>query len=170
MRTTSPAWFAGSPMRSSRATGVLTGSCCSGSAPVARRSRVASPHAIATIEGVEVPVGELDVTLYRDDLALRDPMPIGPPRSPSTSRAGPSCSSTTCSTPDARSVPRSTRSARSVARPASASSASSTAGHRELPIRADHVGKNIPTSAEEQVIVRLVETDGVDEVVIGGAR
>jgi pyrimidine operon attenuation protein/uracil phosphoribosyltransferase len=39
-------------------------------------------------------------------------------------------------------------------------------GHRELPIRADYVGKNIPTSQQETVEVRLVETDGVDEVVI----
>jgi pyrimidine operon attenuation protein/uracil phosphoribosyltransferase len=39
-------------------------------------------------------------------------------------------------------------------------------GHRELPIRADYVGKNLPTSVEEQVRVRLVETDGVDEVSI----
>ncbi len=39
-------------------------------------------------------------------------------------------------------------------------------GHRELPIRPDFVGKNLPTSSEERVNVRLVETDGIDEVVI----
>ena len=39
-------------------------------------------------------------------------------------------------------------------------------GHRELPIRADYVGKNIPSSLTEEIQVRLVETDGVDEVVI----
>ncbi|MFQ6028978.1 MAG: bifunctional pyr operon transcriptional regulator/uracil phosphoribosyltransferase PyrR, partial [Dehalococcoidia bacterium] len=39
-------------------------------------------------------------------------------------------------------------------------------GHRELPIRADYVGKNIPTARDEQVRVRLVEADGVDEVAI----
>jgi pyrimidine operon attenuation protein / uracil phosphoribosyltransferase len=39
-------------------------------------------------------------------------------------------------------------------------------GHRELPIRPDHVGKNLPTSGDEIVHVRLAETDGVDEVVI----
>ena len=39
-------------------------------------------------------------------------------------------------------------------------------GHRELPIRADHVGKNVPTSREEQVAVRLVEVDGEDSVTI----
>jgi pyrimidine operon attenuation protein/uracil phosphoribosyltransferase len=41
-------------------------------------------------------------------------------------------------------------------------------GHRELPIRADYVGKNLPTSRREQVQVRLAEADGVDEVVIEG--
>ena len=41
-------------------------------------------------------------------------------------------------------------------------------GHRELPIRADYVGKNLPTSPQERVNVRLVECDGVDEVVIEG--
>ena len=39
-------------------------------------------------------------------------------------------------------------------------------GHRELPIRADHVGKNVPTSREETVRVRLLEIDGTDEVLI----
>jgi pyrimidine operon attenuation protein / uracil phosphoribosyltransferase len=43
-------------------------------------------------------------------------------------------------------------------------------GHRELPIRADHVGKNLPTSLRETVRVRLLETDGLDEVVLGPAE
>ena len=44
-------------------------------------------------------------------------------------------------------------------------------GHRELPIRPDYVGKNIPTSMHEEVVVRMTETDGIDEVVVvpGGA-
>jgi pyrimidine operon attenuation protein/uracil phosphoribosyltransferase len=41
-------------------------------------------------------------------------------------------------------------------------------GHRELPIRADYVGKNLPTSRQQQVQVRLVEMDGVDDVVLEG--
>ena len=41
-------------------------------------------------------------------------------------------------------------------------------GHRELPIRADYVGKNLPTAHAERVSVRLAETDGTDEVVISG--
>src|ERR1700710_1466331 len=43
-------------------------------------------------------------------------------------------------------------------------------GHRQLPIRADYVGKNLPTSSEEQVRVSLVETDGIDQVTISGAE
>ena len=43
-------------------------------------------------------------------------------------------------------------------------------GHRELPIKADYVGKNIPTSQKDLVQVRLVDSDGVDEVVIGEVR
>ena len=39
-------------------------------------------------------------------------------------------------------------------------------GHRELPIRPDYVGKNIPTSMNEEVVVRMTETDGIDEVVV----
>jgi pyrimidine operon attenuation protein/uracil phosphoribosyltransferase len=42
-------------------------------------------------------------------------------------------------------------------------------GHRELPIRADYVGKNIPTALQEEVAVRLAEADGIDEVVIQAA-
>jgi pyrimidine operon attenuation protein/uracil phosphoribosyltransferase len=41
-------------------------------------------------------------------------------------------------------------------------------GHRQLPIRADYVGKNIPTAAEEEVVVHLLETDGADEVIVSG--
>ncbi|GAB45130.1 bifunctional protein PyrR, partial [Gordonia terrae NBRC 100016] len=42
-------------------------------------------------------------------------------------------------------------------------------GHRELPLRADYVGKNIPTARDEQVSVHLVEHDGIDEVVLASA-
>ena len=43
-------------------------------------------------------------------------------------------------------------------------------GHRELPIRADYVGKNIPTHAQDRVRVHLAEIDGVDDVVVEGAK
>jgi pyrimidine operon attenuation protein/uracil phosphoribosyltransferase len=135
-------------------------------APIARRLA----DAIRTIEGVEVPVGELDVTLYRDDLALRGPMPIGATDIPADVEGR-----TVVLVDDVLFTGRTVRAAldatSALGRPARVRLVCLVdRGHRELPVRADHVGKNIPTSAEESVIVRLVETDGVDEVVIGGQR
>ena len=66
--------------------------------------------AIERFEGLDVPVGSLDVAFYRDDIGLRAVTPVGSPRSPSTSGAGWSCSSTTCSSPAARCAPPWTRS------------------------------------------------------------
>jgi pyrimidine operon attenuation protein/uracil phosphoribosyltransferase len=135
-------------------------------APIARRLAAA----IASIEGVDVPVGELDVTLYRDDLALRDPMPIGATDVPVDVEGR-----TVVLVDDVLYTGRTVRAAldatSALGRPDRIRLVCLVdRGHRELPIRADHVGKNIPTSADEQVIVRLKETDGVDEVVIGGER
>jgi pyrimidine operon attenuation protein / uracil phosphoribosyltransferase len=134
--------------------------------PIARRLAAA----IHTIEGVEVPVGELDVTLYRDDLALRAPMPIGPTEVPVDVEGR-----TVVLVDDVLYTGRTVRAAldatSALGRPSRIRLVCLVdRGHRELPVRADHVGKNIPTSADESVIVRLSETDGVDEVVIGGAR
>lgn len=135
-------------------------------APLARRLA----DAIASIEGVDVPVGELDVTLYRDDLALRDPMPIGVTEVPVDVEGR-----TVVLVDDVLYTGRTVRAAldatSALGRPARIRLVCLVdRGHRELPVRADHVGKNIPTSEDEQVIVRLVETDGIDEVVIGGQR
>jgi pyrimidine operon attenuation protein / uracil phosphoribosyltransferase len=126
--------------------------------------------AIATIEGVDVPVGELDVTLYRDDLAMREPMSLGVTAVPVDVEG-----STVVLVDDVLYTGRTVRAAldaiSALGRPARVRLVCLVdRGHRELPIRADHVGKNIPTSADEQVTVRLTETDGVDEVVIGGVR
>jgi pyrimidine operon attenuation protein/uracil phosphoribosyltransferase len=132
-------------------------------APLAERLAAA----IASFEGVDVPSGALDITLYRDDVALRGPR---------------SLESTTVPTDlDGRVVvlvddvlytgrtiraafdaildlgrPRAVRLAVLVDR-----------GHRELPIRADHVGKNLPTSGVEAVKVHVTEIDGEDGVLIG---
>ncbi len=135
-------------------------------APIARRLAVA----ITEIEGIEVPVGELDVTLYRDDLALREPMPIGATEVPVDVEGR-----TVVLVDDVLYTGRTVRAAldatSALGRPARIRLVCLVdRGHRELPVRADHVGKNIPTSAEENVTVRLVETDGVDEVVIEESR
>ena len=134
--------------------------------PIARRLA----DAICTIEGVDVPVGELDVTLYRDDLALRDPMPIGATDVPVDVEGR-----TVVLVDDVLYTGRTVRAAldatSALGRPARIRLVCLVdRGHRELPVRADHVGKNIPTSTEEMVVVRLSETDGVDEVVVGDAR
>ena len=83
---------------------------------------------------------------------------------PSISRASMSCSSTMCSIRGARSAPRSMR-------PKSIQLAVLIdRGHRELPIRADYVGKNVPTSSHELVSVQLNATDGLEKVVIRERR
>lgn len=134
--------------------------------PLARRLA----DAIRTIEDVEVPVGELDVTLYRDDLALRDPMPIGTTDVPADVEGR-----TVVLVDDVLYTGRTVRAAldatSALGRPARVRLVCLVdRGHRELPVRADHVGKNLPTAPEDTVVVRLLETDGVDEVVVGAGR
>jgi len=130
--------------------------------PLARRLAAA----IATIERTEVAVGELDVTLYRDDLARRGPLPIGPTDVPVDVEER-----TVVLVDDVLYTGRTVRAAldaiSALGRPARIRLVTLVdRGHRELPIRADHVGKNIPTSSRESVIVRFAEVDGVDEVVL----
>jgi pyrimidine operon attenuation protein/uracil phosphoribosyltransferase len=118
-------------------------------------------------EGVEAPVGALDFTLYRDDLALRGVTPrVHQTRIPTdiTGR-------TVVLVDDVLFTGRSARAAldalSDLGRPAAVQLAVLIdRGHRQLPIRADYVGKNIPTSLREDIQVRLIETDGRDEVVI----
>ena len=118
-------------------------------------------------EASSVPVGSLDITYYRDDLTRLAHAPIV-----KRTDAMPDVANRTVVLVDdvlftGRTIraaldalidqgrPRAVRLAVLVDR-----------GHRELPIRPDHVGKNLPTSGDELVHVRLQETDGVDEVVI----
>ena len=104
-----------------------------------------------------MPVGTLDITLLpRRPAPPPDPRPRPhPDAAAAASTARSSCSSTTCSTPAAPSARRSTRSPTSAARASSGSPSSSTAATASCPIRADHVGKNLPTARNERVQVRL---------------
>jgi pyrimidine operon attenuation protein / uracil phosphoribosyltransferase len=120
---------------------------------------------IAEFEKTAVPVGALDFSLYRDDLTERIPQ-IKPTDIPE-SIAG----KTVILVDDVLYTGRSTRAAMDalidLGRPEIIQLAVLIdRGHRELPIRADYVGKNIPSARDEDIQVKLTETDGTDEVVI----
>jgi pyrimidine operon attenuation protein/uracil phosphoribosyltransferase len=136
-------------------------------APLARRLGAA----ITAVEGVDVPVGELDITLHRDDLR-RQPM-----RAAHRSHIpdGGIDDKVVVLVDDVLYSGRTIRAAldalSELGRPRAARLAVLVdRGHRELPIRADHVGKNLPTSRDERVHVRLAETDGLDVVRISGGE
>ncbi|MDX5894178.1 bifunctional pyr operon transcriptional regulator/uracil phosphoribosyltransferase PyrR [Rubrobacter radiotolerans] len=122
---------------------------------------------LRVFEGLDVPVGSLDITLHRDDLDGAEPE-VGASDVP-FSVAG----KTVVLVDDVFYTGRTARAAMDalleLGRPAAVRLAILVdRGHRELPIRADHVGKNAPTALEERVIVSLQETDGEDGVVIVG--
>jgi pyrimidine operon attenuation protein/uracil phosphoribosyltransferase len=127
-------------------------------------------RAIAEIEGsANLPFGVVDITLYRDDLdrGLQNPVVQG------TDIPFPVGGKRILLVDDVLFTGRTIRAAMDAlvdfGRPQSIQLAVLVdRGHRELPIRADYVGKNLPTSLREQVQVRLAEADGVDEVVIEG--
>jgi len=122
---------------------------------------------IEDLEQLKIPVGTLDISLYRDDLTLLNPQPVVKHTDIHTSIDGKSI----VLVDDVLYTGRSTRAAMDalidIGRPNSIQLAVLVdRGHRELPIRADYVGKNIPSSRHEEIQVRLVETDGIDGVVI----
>ncbi len=124
---------------------------------------------IAAIEpGSAPPVGSLDITLFRDDLRLRPARALERTEVP----AGGIDGRTVVLVDDVLFSGRSVRAAldalSELGRPRAVRLAVLVdRGHREFPIRADYVGKNVPTSLRESVHVRVAEVDGVDEVVIG---
>jgi len=132
-------------------------------APLAQRLRAK----LLDLEGVEVPLGELDITLYRDDLADRRLAgQIGPSLVP-VSLSGRRVILVDDVVFTGRSVRAALDAIMDYGRPSSVQLAVLIdRGHRELPIRPDYVGKNVPTARDEDVRVRLAETDGADEVVI----
>jgi len=120
---------------------------------------------IRTFEGVDVPVGSLDVTLYRDDLRLRAARPLRPTEVPPGGIDGRRVVLVDDVLFSGRTVRAALDALGELGRPGSVQLAVLVdRGHRELPIRADYVGKNIPTALSESVRVRLTETDGADDV------
>jgi pyrimidine operon attenuation protein/uracil phosphoribosyltransferase len=122
---------------------------------------------IASFEGTEVPVGALDFSLYRDDLSSLDLQPVVKRTDIPVSIDGKAI----VLVDDVLYTGRSTRAAMDalidLGRPRSIQLAVLVdRGHRELPLRADYVGKNVPSSRGEEVRVHLRETDDIDEVAI----
>ncbi len=121
---------------------------------------------LAEFEGSQVPVAALDINLYRDDIQDRPPPLVRPTNMPVSIHH-----KNVLLVDDVLYTGRTIRAAMDAlndfGRPSEVQLAILVdRGHRELPIRADYVGKNIPTAPDERVKVRLVEADGVDEVAI----
>ena len=132
-------------------------------APLAHRLATA----IRAIEGVEVPVGALDVTLYRDDLRLRGARVVGRTDLPPAGVDGQRVILVDDVLFSGRTVRAALDALSDLGRPSSVQLAVIVdRGHRELPIRADYVGKNVPTARSEQVAVLLSEVDGRDVVLL----
>ena len=122
---------------------------------------------IESFEGVEIPVGILDFSLYRDDISSHGLQPVVKSTNIPKSING----KIIVLVDDVLYTGRSARAALDalidLGRPLSIQLAVLVdRGHRELPIRADFVGKNIPSAKDEEIQVHLIETDGVDEVAI----
>ncbi|MFK2824928.1 bifunctional pyr operon transcriptional regulator/uracil phosphoribosyltransferase PyrR [Bacillus sp. B190/17] len=124
---------------------------------------------IKQIEGQDIPVGDLDITLYRDDLSVKtannDPevkgsdIPVGV------------TNKIVILVDDVLYTGRTVRAAldalMDIGRPSHIQMAALVdRGHRELPIRGDYIGKNIPSSSSERIVVSLEEVDGIDQVTI----
>ena len=120
-------------------------------------------------EQTEVHLGSLDISFFRDDISEKNTPLIKPTEIPTDIT-----DKTVIIVDDVLYTGRSIRAAMDalnhLGRPSHIQLAVLVdRGHRELPIRADYVGKNVPTSKNEKVRVRLKETDGIDEVVITGS-
>ncbi len=120
---------------------------------------------IVRFEGIAIPVGELDITLYRDDLTVTCDQPV----LSETRIPFPVAQKNIILVDDVIYTGRTARAAMdaimALGRPASIQLAVLVdRGHRELPIRADYVGMNMPTSRNEVVAVRLLETDGENSI------
>ena len=125
---------------------------------------------VAAFEGVTVPSGSLDVTLYRDDLRLKSPRALESTDLPPDGIDGKLVVLVDDVLFSGRTIRAALDALADLGRPRAVQLAVLVdRGHRELPIRADYVGKNIPTSLRETIHVLLSETDGQDAVLLGPA-
>ena len=126
--------------------------------------------AISEIEKINLESGTLDITMYRDDLRLKAPRTLLPTHIPGGSIDGRDVVLIDDVFFSGRTIRAALDALNELGRPKSVQLAVLIdRGHRELPIRADFVGKNIPTAKEESVRVHLSEIDSVDEVLIEGS-
>src|SRR3954468_6741640 len=132
-------------------------------APLARRLA----GRIEAFSGTPVDTGTVDITLYRDDLRLRRVRALESPPLPDAGIEGRLVVLVDDVLFSGRSVRAALDALRDLGRPRAVRLAVLVdRGHRELPIRADYVGKNVPTSHTQQVRVHLTEVDGADEVLL----
>ncbi|HEX2903093.1 MAG TPA: bifunctional pyr operon transcriptional regulator/uracil phosphoribosyltransferase PyrR [Jatrophihabitans sp.] len=123
---------------------------------------------IATFGSTGVGLGTLDITLYRDDLRSHAVRPLGHTVEPAGGIDGKLVILVDDVLFSGRTIRAALDALTDLGRPRAVQLAVLIdRGHRQLPIRADYVGKNLPTSATEQVLVSLTETDGADGVSIG---
>ncbi|QGP92959.1 Bifunctional protein PyrR [Neomoorella glycerini] len=122
---------------------------------------------IEEIEGVKVPLGILDITLYRDDLTTLSVQPVIHRTEIPFNISGKKVVLVDDVLFTGRTVRAALDALIDLGRPQNIQLAVIIdRGHRELPIRADYVGKNVPTSRKEEIAVQLEEIDGVDQVLI----
>lgn len=126
---------------------------------------------IGRIDSHSIPVGTLDITLHRDDLRSKPPRALTPTRIPGGTVDGRRVILVDDVLFSGRTIRAALDALGELGRPALVQLAVLVdRGHRELPIRADYVGKNLPTSREEAVKVSITEIDGEDNVVIEGTH
>jgi len=131
--------------------------------PLAKRLAADIEH----FEGLKIPVGALDINLYRDDVSSLALRPIVHRTDIPVSVDGKSVILVDDVLYTGRSIRAAMDALIDLGRPRSIQLAVLVdRGHREMPIRADYVGKNMPSSRDEEIQVQLVEVDGIDEVAI----
>ncbi|MFJ2863842.1 bifunctional pyr operon transcriptional regulator/uracil phosphoribosyltransferase PyrR [Kitasatospora sp. NPDC087314] len=123
---------------------------------------------LAQITGREIPLGTLDITMYRDDLRLKPARALEHTEIPPGGIDGKLVILVDDVLFSGRTIRAALDALNDIGRPRAVQLAVLVdRGHRELPIRADYVGKNLPTSLREAVQVRLSDSDGVDAVLVG---